>query len=313
MRNAFIEELIRLAEEDERVVLLTGDLGFMVLDEFAVRFPDRFFNAGVAEQNMTGMATGLAEAGFVPFTYSIATFAALRPYEFVRNGGALHQLPVRILGIGGGFDYGHNGISHFALEDIGVMRIQPRVGVVAPADAAQARSALWATRDEPGPIYFRLAKGTNSVPGLDGRFRRGRMELIGDGSDVAIVSIGTTATAAAEAAERLAEQGIGATVGVVSNLNPAPTDDLLGLMRRCPVTVTVEAHYITGGVGSLACEVAAEHDVRTRVVRLGVTEMPSGHTGTKQGLERRFGLDADAIVAAAMTALERTGGQLSSS
>ena len=102
MRNAVVEELKRLADADERVVLLTGDLGFTVLEDFAARFPDRFFNVGVAEQNMIGLATGLADAGFVPYTYSIATFATLRPYEFIRNGPGLHNLPVRVLGVGGG-------------------------------------------------------------------------------------------------------------------------------------------------------------------------------------------------------------------
>ena len=122
MRNAFLDALVSLAERDERVMLLTGDLGFSVLEPFAERFPDRFVNCGVAEQNMTGVATGLAEAGMVPFTYSIATFATLRPYEFIRNGAALHRLPVRVVGVGGGFDYGHNGITHFALEDYEVAR-----------------------------------------------------------------------------------------------------------------------------------------------------------------------------------------------
>ncbi len=106
-------------------MLLTGDLGYMVLDVFSNRFPDRFFNVGVAEQNMVGIATGLAEAGYVPFVYSIATFATMRPYEFIRNGPVLHDLPVRIVGVGGGFDYGHNGITHFALEDYALMRAQP--------------------------------------------------------------------------------------------------------------------------------------------------------------------------------------------
>src|SRR5688500_14281558 len=142
MRNAFLEELLDLADEDPSVVLLTGDLGFMVLEPFAERFPDRFYNVGVAEQNMVGVATGLAEAGYRPFVYSIATFATLRPYEFIRNGPALHNLPVRVVGVGGGFDYAHNGVTHHALEDLAVMRTQPRMTVIAPADAGQARCAL---------------------------------------------------------------------------------------------------------------------------------------------------------------------------
>ena len=158
MRQAFCRTLVDMASRDRRIVLLTGDLGFTVLEPFAERFPDRFFNVGVAEQNMMGIATGLAEAGFIPFVYSIATFAALRPYEFIRNGPVLQRLPVRIVGVGGGFEYGHAGSSHYGLEDIDVLRLQPGLTVVAPADYQQATNALWATRDLPGPAYFRLSK-----------------------------------------------------------------------------------------------------------------------------------------------------------
>src|SRR5260221_14312183 len=123
MRGAFVRTLIELAHQNPEIVLLTGDLGFMALEPFADAFPDRFYNAGVAEQNMVGLATGLAEAGFVPFVYSIVTFATLRPYEFIRNGPIAHQLRVRIVGIGGGFEYGAAGHSHPGLQDVGVMRI----------------------------------------------------------------------------------------------------------------------------------------------------------------------------------------------
>ena len=128
MRYAFVTTLLELAERDERILLLTGDLGFTVLEPFAEKFPyrsdlrrNRFFNVGVAEQNMVGVGTGLAEAGYIPFLYSIATFAAIRPYEFIRNGPALHRLPVRIVGVGGGFEYGSAGPTHWALEDIALM------------------------------------------------------------------------------------------------------------------------------------------------------------------------------------------------
>src|SRR5947209_176297 len=167
MRAAFVSSLVNLAERDPRIVLVTGDLGFMALEPCAEQFPDRFVNVGVAEQNMVGVATGLAEAGFIPFAYSIATFATLRPYEFVRNGPIAHQLPVRMVGVGGGLDYGHNGISHYALEDIAIMRAQPGMTVIAPADADQARSALDATWDLDRPIYLRLSKEGAAVPGLD--------------------------------------------------------------------------------------------------------------------------------------------------
>src|SRR5262249_54938339 len=148
--------------------LLTADLGYAALEPFGQEFPNRFFNVGVAEQNMLGLATGLAEAGFVPFAYSIATFASMRAYEFLRNGPALHLLPVRLIGMGAGLHYGHTGMSHYALEDVALMRVQPSVTIVAPADADQARAALRATADLPNPVYFRLCKQSSPVPGLEG-------------------------------------------------------------------------------------------------------------------------------------------------
>ena len=141
MRGTFITGLVDLAAADERIVLLTGDLGYTVIEPFADRFPERFFNVGVAEQNMIGVATGLAEAGFIPFAYSIATFASLRAYEFIRNGPVAHHLPVRIVGVGGGFEYGSAGFTHHALEDLAVMRVLPEMTVIAPADARQAGKA----------------------------------------------------------------------------------------------------------------------------------------------------------------------------
>jgi len=122
MRAAFVRTLIEEAERDDRIMLLTGDLGFMALEPFRERFPDRFFNMGVAEQNMIGVATGLADAGYTPFCYSIVPFAVLRPFEFIRNGPVLHGLPVRIIGIGGGFEYGTAGPTHFGLEDIAELK-----------------------------------------------------------------------------------------------------------------------------------------------------------------------------------------------
>src|SRR5919106_782310 len=170
MRRSFVRALTEIADADPRVVLLTGDLGFSVIEDFADRHPGRFWNVGVAEQNMVGLATGLAEAGFVPFVYSIATFASMRAYEFVRNGPVLHELPVRIVGVGGGLDYGHNGVSHYALEDIAIMRTQPGMAVIAPADPAQAVAALWAAAELPGPVYFRLGKESSALEGVGGQF-----------------------------------------------------------------------------------------------------------------------------------------------
>jgi transketolase len=298
MRGTFVRTLVELAEGDARIVLLTADLGFTVIEPFAERFPERFFNVGVAEQNMVGIATGLAEAGYVPYVYSIATFAALRPYEFIRNGPVHQRLPVRVVGVGGGFDYGTNGPSHHALEDLSLMRAQPGLAVIAPADFEQARSALLAAHELPGPVYFRLGKDDSSrVDGLDGRFRLGRAEAIGSGGDLLLVTTGSIARNAVAAAEALAAGGVEATVLVVAGVAPSPAADLAEVLERFEVAVTVEAHYVNGGLGSLVCEVVAEHGLPCRVVRCGVRELEPGRSGSEAYLNETHGLSVEKLVA----------------
>jgi transketolase len=305
VRTAFAARLTELADADDRIVLLTGDLGFTVLEPFAERHPDRFFNAGVAEQNMVGLATGLAEAGFIPFAYSIATFATLRPYEFIRNGPALHRLPVRIVGIGGGIDYGHNGVTHFALEDVGVMRLQPEITTIVPADREQTRAALDAIADLDRPVYLRLGRLGDPVPKLEGRFRVGRFEVLADGGDAALIALGPLAHAALAARELLERDGIRATVAVVSSFNPSPEEDVRELLAGVPVAATVEGHYRIGGLGSFVAEVVADAGLGTRIARIGVEAMPHGLTGSEDFLAEKLGLTPAAIAASVNEALHR--------
>jgi transketolase len=305
MRGAFVRTLVDLADQDRRIALLTGDLGYMALEPFMERHADRFFNIGVAEQNMVGIATGLAEAGFVPFVYSIVTFATLRPYEFIRNGPVWHRLPVRIVGVGGGFEYGAQGLSHHGLEDVGVMRVQPGMTIVAPADHQQMATALRATWDAPGPVYYRIGKDDKTVvPGLDGRFRLGRVEVVRDGTDVALVAMGSVATEAVTAAETLATKGVRARVVVVASVHPAPADDLRAALAGVPLAVTVEAHYAAGGVGSLVAEVIAEAGLGCRLVRAAVHEQPDARVGSQTYMHARYRLAAPALVE---TVLDRLG------
>jgi transketolase len=306
MRLEFANALVELAERDERVVLLTGDLGYTVLEPFAERFPERFFNVGVAEQNMVGLATGLAESDFVPFCYSIATFASMRAYEFVRNGPLLHELPVRIVGVGGGLDYGYNGVTHYALEDVALMRAQPGMTVVAPADGEQARTAVRETAGLPTPVYFRLGKGEVPVPGLGGAFDLGRAQLLGEGEDVAIAALGTMTAPALEAAELLSQSGIAATVAVVASVSPPPLDDLAELLERVGLVVTVEAHYRSGGLGSLVAELIADRALPCRLLRRAVEIVPRGLTGTPAFLYETLGLSAPQLAASVVAELEHT-------
>ncbi len=287
------------------MVLLTGDLGFTVVEPFAERFPDRFVNVGVAEQNLVGLATGMAEAGLLPYTYSLASFTALRPYEFIRNGPVLHRLPVRLIGVGGGFDYGVQGATHHGLEDLGVLRLLPGLSVAAPADTAQLVTAVEATAGLPGPVYLRVAKADPApVPGLDGRFRVGRAEVLADGNDLALVATGTSAGAAVAAAGLLRTGGIESTVVVAASIAPAPVDDLVEVLARVPLAVTIEPHYATGGLGTLVAEVVADHGLGCRVVRQGVRVAPGGRVGSQSWFEAEAGLTAEAVADAARAGLE---------
>jgi transketolase len=296
MRQAFVETLHEIAASDPRVVLLTADLGFMVLEPFAQSYPDRFFNVGVAEANMVSMATGLAEAGYIPFLYSIATFASMRPYEQFRDGPILHQLPVRLIGIGGGFEYGNSGLTHYALEDIGIMRVQPSAYTIIPADPAQTASAIRQTYDLPNPIYYRIGKNDKlSVRGLDGRFRLGRIEEIGSGSDLLILSAGAITAEVILAVDTLAEANVHCTIGVLSTLRPEPTEDLVNLLKNFSMVVTVEAHYITGGLGSLVAEVIADYGLNCHLARCGVRQMPIGVCGSETYMNDLNGLSHRAI------------------
>lgn len=305
MRRALASTLRELAGSDPRVVLMTADLGFMVLEEFADAYPERFFNVGVAEANMIGLATGLASSGYIPFAYSIATFASMRCYEQIRNGPALHDLPVRIVGVGGGFEYGHAGFTHHALEDLGIVRIQPGIRVIAPADHEQAAAALRATYDLSGPTYYRFGKRDDYViPGLEGRFRLGRAETVRQGSDILIFTLGSISAETCKAAQQLAGEGIEATVSVVSSLRPAPLQDILNLLRSSTVALTVEEHYVEGGLGSLVSEIAAEAGIGCRIVRCGVRTLPSTVCGGEECLREANGLDSAGIFKTAVEALE---------
>jgi transketolase len=304
VRRAFIAQLVELAARDERIVLITGDLGFTVLEPFQERFPARFVNAGVAEQNMVGMATGLAEDGFLPFVYSIVTFATLRPYEFIRNGAVMHSLPVRIVGVGGGLEYSHEGATHYGLEDVGLLRLQPGLRVVVPADGEQAATALAGTWDLPGPVYYRLGKSDAlRIPGLHGAFEPGRVNVLQPGEDVLMLAMGPVAADVLTAADLLQEQGVRATVAIVPELNPGPDDDLAELLSAHRVTLTAEGHYVVGGLGSHVADLMADRGIATTLVRCGVRGLPDGSSGGPAYFAARHGLSATAMADAAAGAL----------
>jgi transketolase len=296
MRNAFIDELTELAEADERIHLITADLGFTVVERFADRHPGRFLNVGVAEQNMLGIAAGMAQEGCVPFCYSIATFAAMRGYEQLRNGGVLHDLPVRVVGIGGGYAYGHAGPTHFALEDLAIMRAQPGMTVLAPADPAQARAALRASQDVAGPVYFRVGKGGNpELPGLGGRFALGRPEVVREGEDLLFVTTGDMAIEALTAADTLAPEGVSCAVAVMAHLPSRGGPELQSLLSRFGCAVSVEEGYV-GGLGSLVALSIAEAGIACRLAARAIDQSLTPRSGSRAWMQAQAGLDASSLV-----------------
>jgi transketolase len=258
---------------------------------------------------MIGMATGLAEAGFVPYAYSIATFAALRPFEFIRNGPVPHRLPVRVVGVGAGFAYGHSGPTHYALEDVAALRTLPDLAIVVPADSQQTETSMRRTWDRPGPIYYSLAKDdVPPVPGLHGRFELQRIQMTRRGQDIAIVAMGALVSEAVAAADQLSAQGMEASVIVVSNFNPDPVEDLADCLSQFRAAITVEAQTLSGGLGALVASVIAWGNLNCRLWPLAVRTSPDGTSGGQAERWNKYGLDRAAIVGTAREALGASAG-----
>src|SRR5438105_7015646 len=223
VRDAFVDSLGRAAAADRRVMVVTGDLGFGVLDRFAAQFPDQYLNVGVAEQNLTGVATGLALDGHIVFTYSIANFPTLRCLEQIRNDACYHDANVKVVAIGGGFSYGPLGMSHHATEDLAILRAVPNVTVVAPGDDWEAASATTALLKTPGTCYLRLDRSSASTSvAAEATFEIGRARTIRNGSDVTLISTGGILSEVLEAADVLAADHI--TCRVVSMHTVKPLD-----------------------------------------------------------------------------------------
>src|SRR6185503_12647579 len=246
MRDAFIARLERLASENPRVFLITGDLGFGVLDRFAERFPRQFLNAGVAEQNMTGLATGLALEGRTVFTYSIANFPTLRCLEQIRNDAAYHDANVKVVAIGGGFSYGALGMSHHATEDLAILRALG-LPVIAPGCDWEAEEATEAIARLQGTCYLRLDRSSMPSTARPGeRFEIGRARMLREGDDVTIMSTGGMLQLALEASETLAERGIRSRVVSMHTVHPIDSEAVLDAARETGGIVTVEEHTVRG-------------------------------------------------------------------
>jgi transketolase len=306
MRERSLKAIHRLAASDPRVVFIGSDLGAGVLDQFRTDFPDRFFMEGVSEQAIVGAAAGLAMEGYVPFVNTLATFLTRRCYEQIAIDLCLQNLPVRLLGYGGGVVYAPLGPTHLAVEDIGLLRPLPNMTILAACDAEEIDRAITVSGEVAGPMYIRLAQGDDEIISReDNGFAFGQAIAMRPGDDALLVTTGVMTQVALHAAERLADRGIMAGVLHVHTVKPLDRAALISHAQRVPLVVTVEEHLLAGGFGSAVLEVLSDEmgAVMPVVVRAGLPDaFPSGY-GEQTAALRRAGLDEHSIADRVLTAV----------
>lgn len=298
MRDAFAQELLELARNDDRVMFVTGDLGFGVFEEFQAAVPDQYLNVGVAEQNMVAVGTGLALEGHRVFVYSIGNFPVLRCLEQIRNDAAYHGANLTVVSIGGGFSYGPLGMSHHATEDIAVMRALPDVTTVVPGTINEVRQSMRALATHSGTAYLRLDKSAGAEPSATVPFNFGRWRVLAEGTDVTLIAAGGILGEAQVAADALLSEGVSVRVVSAHALSPLEPSEVLQAIGPARHVLTVEEHVVRGGLGSAVAEVLAENPTGARLTRVGLTGSYVSLVGSQVYLRRQSGLDGVSLATA---------------
>ena len=298
MRRTCVNMVYELAKQDPRVVFVGSDLGAGLLDDMKAAMPDRFYMEGVCEQNLIGMAAGLAMEGYIPYVNTIATFITRRCYEQVAVDVCLHNLPVRLIGNGGGMVYAPLGPTHMATDDIAIMRALPNMAIVAPTDAEDMKRFMTTTLDWPGPLYIRLGKGGDTVVSReqDG-FEIGKANLLREPGEVLIVSTGVMASRVLDAAEALAQDGISCGVLNMHTVKPLDEKTLLELAGGVKRIVTLEEHSRIGGLGSAVTDALVENLGANlpAIHRIALPDVFPEDYGSQDSLMQRYGLQAPEI------------------
>lgn len=304
-RNGFTKALVEFGKQNDSIIVLVNDSrGSSKVGTFAESFPDRFFNVGIAEQDMIGIAAGLATCGKIPFACGAACFLTSRSFEQVKIDAAYSNLNVKIIGVSGGLSYGPLGPSHHSIEDIAVMRSLGNMTVIVPADAVEAEQATKEIAKYKGPVYMRL--GRHPLPNIcppDYLFKIGKAVTLRQGQDVTIIAVGSMVAGALEAAGVLAGQGINASVINMSTVKPI---DRVAIVRAAEETgkiVTVEEHTISGGLGSAVAEVVVE-EAPVPMKMLGIPGIFSA-PGPTEALFEKYGLTSSGIVKAVKELLSK--------
>jgi transketolase len=304
-RDGWGKALVEIGKTQKNLVVLTADVSESVRTHwFEQAFPDRFIQCGVAEQNMAGVAAGLAMEGKIAFFSAYGVFSPGRNWDQIRVGIAYNNLNVKFSGAHGGITVGPDGATHQALEDIALMRVLPNVCVICPCDEKEAFKAASAAAAKAGPVYIRLGREKVPVFTTDATpFEIGKINVLADGSDVAIVACGTLVYEALKAAKKLSEEGISAAVLNCHTIKPIDKNALVEYAKKCGCIVTAEEHQVNGGLGGAVAEVLSEeHPVP--IVRVGMQDR-FGESGEGMELLAHFGMDFAAIIKAVKKALEK--------
>jgi len=312
MRTAFIQTLNELADRDPRVCLVVGDLGFSVIEEFAQKHPDQFVNAGVSEQNMIGLAAGMALTGKIVFTYSIGNFATLRCLEQIRNDLCYHRANVKVVAVGGGLAYGNLGVTHHASEDVAIMRALPNMVVVAPGDPVEARLATRAVVALDGPAYLRLGKaGEPLVHENEPPFELGRAITLRDGTDLTLIASGGMLATADKVARTLAAQNLGVRLVSMHTVKPIDREVVARAAVETAHVFTLEEHSIEGGLGGAVAEVMAELDPgHAPLKRIGLRPEFNKTVGDQNYLKSLHGLDEESVLKTIQQIIARSYGRV---
>lgn len=297
MRNAFVAALTKIAENDKDVILLTGDLGYGVFEDFEARFPKQYFNVGVAEQNMTGLATGLSLEGKKVVTYSIGNFPTLRCLEQIRNDACYHDANITIVASGGGFSYGSLGMSHHATEDLSILRSLPNISVVAPCTIREAGEAITAMIHNGGVGYLRLDKTNAEDNSIQSTFVVGKSRRYFEGNDITLIATGGILGEANIAAVELKKLGINPRVIGMHSIKPIDTNEIIDAAINTGGIVTIEEHNKDGGLGSAISEVCMDNSaIPKKFLRIGLQNIYSSIVGSQQYLRLQYEIDSKAII-----------------
>lgn len=306
MRATFIRTLIDLARTDERIFLLVGDVGYSLVEPFNQEFPDRFLNVGIAEQNMIGIATGLALCGKIVFVYSLANFPTLRCVEQIRNDVCYHNTNVKIVASGGGLAYGALGVTHHVTEDLAIMRALPNMAVVAPGDPIEAGLATRGAAGWSGPCYLRLAKtGEPIVHEAVPNFQIGKAITVRNGNDITLITSGGMLYNTIQAAKQLEQKGVKARVLSMHTLKPLDVETVMLAQRETRAIMTIEEHSIIGGLGSAVAETLTESGTsQITFRRMALKDSFCSQVGSQAYLRKYYSLSIENIVNEAMHLLK---------